>query len=284
MSLSESGLSASDVLALTNGNNDGFGGGFGGGWWLILFILLLTGGFGRGWGYGGGNGDSGSGMASMAVPYMLGNSYNADVQRGFDQSAVITALGNLSTAISSGFANQSVDACNKAMTMMQGMNDIQAQMANDRFNTITTLNGGHNAILQQMSTYEMARQQCCCDNKAAIADLKYTVATENCADRTALDNAVWTIGQKIDAGFNSMMEQRYQDKIDAKNEQIANLQRQLSAQELAASQANQTQQLYANNQAQTDRIMDFINPGYARPFYGNGFGNWGGCGCQTCAS
>lgn len=26
--------------------------------------------------------------------------------------------------------------------------------------------------------------QCCCDNKLAVADLKYTVATENCADRT----------------------------------------------------------------------------------------------------
>lgn len=49
MSLSDgSGLSATDIMALT-GNNDGFGGGFGGGWWVILFILLL---FGGGFGYG----------------------------------------------------------------------------------------------------------------------------------------------------------------------------------------------------------------------------------------
>ena len=276
MSLSESGLSASDVLALTSGNNDGFGNGFGGGWWVILFILLLGGGFG----WGNGN-NAGNGMANMAIPYMMGNSYNADVQRGFDQSAVITALGNLSTAVANGFANQSVDACNKAMNIMQGQNGIQMQMSNDKFDTISTLNNGHNAILQQMGVYEMARQQCCCDNKAAIAALSADIARENCADRTALDVAVWNLGQKMDAGFQGIKDQMYQDKLDAKNEQIADLQRQLSSQELAASQAQQNQAFFANNQAQTDRIMDFLNPPYARPFYGNGFNNWGGCGCQN---
>ena len=277
MSLTDSGLSASDVLALTANNNDGFGNGFGGGWWLILFILMLCGGWGGNWGNNAGNG-----MANMAVPYMMGQ--NSEVQRGFDQSATMTALSNLSMAVANGFAAQSVDSCNKAMAVMQGQNGILQQMANDRFNTITTLNGGHNAILQQMASYEMARQQCCCDNKAAIADLKYTVATENCADRTALDNAVWNLGQRMDAGFQGIKDQLFQDKLDAKNEQIANLQRQLSAQELAASQAQQNQALFANNQAQTDRIMDFLNPPYARPFYGNGFNNCGGCGCQNCAS
>lgn len=276
MSLSESGLSASDVLALTSGNNDGFGNGFGGGWWVILFILLLGGGFG--WGN---NANNANGMANMAIPYMMGNSYNADVQRGFDQSAVITALGNLSTAVAGGFASQSVDACNKAMAVMQGQNAILQQMGNDRFNTITTLNGGHNAILQQMANYEMARQQCCCDNKAAIAALSADIARENCADRTALDVAVWNLSQKMDAGFQGIKDQMYQDKLDAKNEQIANLQRQLSEQTLAASQAQQNQVLFANNQAQTDRIMDFLNPPYARPFYGNGFNSCGGCGCQN---
>ena len=265
MSLTDSGLSASDVLALTANNNDGFGNGFGGGWWLILFILMLCGGWGGNWGNNAGNG-----MANMAVPYMMGQ--NSEVQRGFDQSATMTALSNLSMAVANGFAAQSVDSCNKAMAVMQGQNGILQQMANDRFNTITTLNGGHNAILQQMASYEMARQQCCCDNKAAIADLKYTVATENCADRTALDNAVWNLGQRMDAGFQGIKDQLFQDKLDAKNEQIANLQRQ------------QNQALFANNQAQTDRIMDFLNPPYARPFYGNGFNNWGGCGCQNCAS
>ena len=181
MSLTDgSGLSASDVLALTANNNDGFGGnGFGGGWWLILFIIMMFGGWGNL-----GNAGAGNGVANMAVPYMLGQ--NSEVQRGFDQSAVMNGLNNLSMAVAQGFAAQSVDSCNKAMTIMQGQNGILQQMANDRFNTITTLNGGHNSILNQMANYEMARQQ---------------------------------------------------------NQFIA-----------------------ANNQMQTDTIMSFLNPPYARPF------------------
>lgn len=254
MSLTDgSGLSASDVLALTANNNDGFGGnGFGGGWWLILFILMMFGGWGN-WG----NAGAGNGVANMAVPYMLGQ--NSEVQRGFDQSATMNALNNLSMAVANGFAAQSVDSCNKAMTIMQGQNGILNQMANDRFNTITTLNGGHNAILQQMGNYEMARQQCCCENRAAIADLKYTVATENCADRTALDNAVWNLSQKMDAGFQKIVDMN-------KDQRIADLERQLAQQNLAASQAAQNLAIFANNQMQTDTIMNYLNPPYARAY------------------
>lgn len=261
MSLTDgSGLSASDVLALTANNNDGFGGnGFGGGWWLILFIIMMFGGWGN-WG----NAGAGNGVANMAVPYMLGQ--NSEVQRGFDQSATMNALNNLSMAVANGFGAQSVDSCNKAMTILQGQNGILNQMANDRFNTITTLNGGHNAILQQMGNYEMARQQCCCENRAAIADLKYTVATENCADRTALDTAVWNLSKQMSDGFQGIKDQMYQNKLDEKNEQILNLQRQLDQRDRAASQIAQNQFFAANNQMQTDTIMNFLNPPYARPF------------------
>ena len=34
------------------------------------------------------------------------------------------------------------------------------------------------------------QQNCCCENRAAVADLKYTVATENCADRAALSDGI----------------------------------------------------------------------------------------------
>lgn len=277
MSLTDgTGLSAADVLALTNGNNnDGFGN-FGGGWWVILFILLLGGGFGN-WGRNGYGNGSGNDMSNMAVPYILGNQSGSEVQRGFDQQAVITALGNLSTAVANGFAAVSVDSCNKAMANMQAINGVQMQMSNDKFDTISTLNNGHNAILQQMGTYEMARQNCCCENKAAIADLKYTVATENCADRTALDSATAQILQAINSGFQNQTMQNMQAQLDAErrvNDQLR-MENQLNA--FNVSQNAQTQQLYANNQAQTDRIMDYLNPPYARPFYSNN--GFGGCGC-----
>ena len=158
MSLGDgSGLSAADIMALAGKNNDGFGNGAGFGWWIILFILLLGGGFwgGRGFGYGGNGGGGNDGVAAMAIPYM----YNNGVQQGFDQSAIMTALNNLNTAIANGFAAMSVDSCNKAMANMQAINGVQMQMSNDKFDTISTLTNGHNAIMTQMGNYEMARQQ-----------------------------------------------------------------------------------------------------------------------------
>lgn len=275
MSLSDgSGLSATDIMALT-GNNDGFGNGFGGGWWVILFILLL---FGGGFGYGRGNGGNGNdgGFASMAVPYM----YNSGVQQGFDQSAVMTALGNLSTAVANGFANASVDSCNKAMANAQAINGVQMQMSNDKFDTISTLNNGHNAILTQMGNYEMARQQCCCDSKMATADLKATLLAEHCSDRADIASAMNDIENKMNAGFQGIKDQLFQNQLDAVKQENENLRMQAYMNNLAASQNAQTQALYANNQAQTDQIMSFLNPGYARPFFGWTQNQAQGCPCS----
>lgn len=256
MSLTDgTGLSATDIMALT-GNNDGFGNG-NSGWWIILLLLCLNGGFGN-WG----NQAAGGG----ALPYMM-NQTN-DIQNGFNQQAVMSALTALSTAMTTGFANASVDACNKAM-------NLSAQLSSDKFDTITTLNNGHNAILQQMGVYEMARQQCCCDSKAAIADLKSVILAENCADRTALDNSTRDIIQAINAGVQSLKDQSFQQQLDAERRENANLREQMNMMNLANSQAAQTAQLEANNQAQTAQIMNFMNPPYARPFYDNR----GGCGC-----
>lgn len=272
MSLTDgSGLSATDIMALT-GNNDGFGSGAGMGWWLILLILVLGGGFWGGRGNWGGNG-GGDGLSAMAVPYM----YNSGVQQGFDQSAIMTALGNLNTAIANGFAAASVDSCNKAMANMQAINGVQMQMSNDKFDTISTLNNGHNAILTQMGNYEMARQQCCCDSKMATADLKATLLAEHCSDRADIASAMNDIETKMAAGFQGVKDLLFQSKFDAVKQENENLRMQAYMNNLAASQNAQTQQLFANNQAQTDRIMDFINPGYARPFYG-----WPQMQPQTC--
>lgn len=275
MSLTDgTGLSATDIMALTGNNNDGFGSGFGGGWWVILFILLIFGGgWGRGWGAGNGGNGGTDAVAAMAMPYM----YNTGVQQGFDQSAVMTALSNLNTAVANGFAAASVDACNKAMATMQAINGVQMQMSNDKFDTISTLNNGHNSILNQMATYEMARQQCCCDNKMQIANMQATMLAEHCSDRAEVDRAMNQLSTQMNAGFQELKDLGYQSELNRVKQENENLRMQAYMNNLAASQNAQTQQLFANNQAQTDRIMDFINPGYARPFYG-----WPQMQPQTC--
>lgn len=185
------GLSAADIAAVT-GNNNGFGAfGGDGGAWLILVLLLFAAFNGNG-GWGNGGG----------VPY-------AGMQQGFDQQALMGSLG----AIQGSLAEMSTQNCS------------------NRFDIITTLNNGHNAILQQ------------------VADLKYTIASEACADRAA----VQAMGQSI-------LDKICQQEIDALKTQVANLQTQINLANLAASQNGQTAQLIADNNAQTMYLKQTLNP------------------------
>lgn len=90
---------------------------------------------------------------------------------------------------------------------------------------------------------------CCCENRLAIANLSADLAREACADRQAVNDGV----QKI-------LDQMCQDKIDAKNEKIAELQNQLTMANLAASQGQQTAQILADNARQTVALEQYLNP------------------------
>lgn len=186
---------------------------------------------------------------------MMANVDNG-VQRGFDQSAVMGALTGINSAISNGFADGAVAQCNQTASMLQGFSGLQMQMSNVGSNLT-------NVMMQN----EMARQQCCCDTKQAIADLKYTIATEACSDRAAVSAGVQTIIDKIN-----------QQELENLKAQNANLQTQINMQNLAASQATQTAQLVADNNAQTAALINRIAP-YPVPSYtvSNPYVN---CGCN----
>ena len=152
------GYSLADIAAAT-GNNGGFGfDGNGGAWILLLFILFLAGGWNNGNGYGGGNNEA---------TYIT-----SDVQRGFDQSALISGLNSITSTLNNGFANAEISRCNSQANVLQTLNNNQANLST------------------QLNTIAMNQQNCCCENRAGLADLKYTVATEACADRSAISDAL----------------------------------------------------------------------------------------------
>lgn len=202
------GMSPADLAAVL-GNRMGNGiGGFGGdgAWWLIvLFLFALSGG---GWGnFGGNNG------GAFAVPYMFNNTNN-DVQRGFDQQAIMGGLNAITAAVSNGFAGAEVSRCNAQTNLLQVMNGIS-----------------------------MALQNCCCENRANIADLKYTVATENCADRAAINEALNDLKTFTANGFQAINDKLCQQELDQlKAENIA-LQNQLNIATFRESQTAQTAQI-----------------------------------------
>lgn len=224
------------------------GGGYGGNgfmgdgsfWIIILFLFALMGGnWGNGFG-GGGNGGT--------VNYL-----NGDIQRGFDQQSVMGGINGLNSAIANGFANAEVSRCN-----------AQA-------NVLAALNNNSNAQMTAMNGLAMNLQNCCCENRAGLADLKYTVATEACSDRQAVNDGVRDIlaanAANTQSLINSMSDkvQGVMDKIcqlelEGKNQQIQALQTQLNMATLRESQTAQTAQILANNAAQTAALEQYLNP------------------------
>lgn len=162
------------------GNGGGFGDGFGNGWWIILLFLFAGGGFGWGNGFGGG------GNAAGFV--------NADVQRGFDQSAMMAGISGIQTTLASGFSD-----------MQNTINATQMADMNRSFDAQTSVLQGFNNLQGQLA-------QCCCDNRLATVQTQTVVQTEGAATRNA-----------IQTGVQMILDKMCQDKIDAKNEKIVEL-------------------------------------------------------------
>lgn len=225
---SNNGYSLADIAAATGNNDGGFGFNGDGAWVLILFILILAGGWGGYGGFGGGNAGT--------------NFVASDVQRGFDQSALINGLSGISSAINTGFSNAEVSRCNTQANILQTLNNNQGNLSN------------------QLNTIAMNQQNCCCENRAGLADLKYTVATEACADRAAVTDALRDVIASNTANTQAILDKLCQQEIDALKAQNQQLQMQGYLASLAASQNAQTGQILTDNAAQTTALLRALNP------------------------
>ncbi len=269
MSFTENGGNDLVMPVAPMGNGNGWGNGFGGdGWWVILFLFALMGNGGWG-GFGGGS----NGMAIW--PYFTAQNTDAGVQRGFDTAALTSQLAGINTNISNGFANAEVAGCNRAMDAMQTAYNNEIASLNRSFAAQTAVSQGFNDVQAQLAN-------CCCENRLATANLGADIAREACADRAAVSDA---LRQVLDANAlqtQKILDQMCQDKIDAKNEKIAELQNQLNMLNLAQSQTAQTAALLADNNRQTAVLEDYLNP-VARPAYivqnPNCCQQFQGCGC-----
>ena len=172
------------------GYGGGFGDGMGNGWWIILLFLFM--GFGNGFG-GGFGGNNAAGFVG------------ADVQRGFDQSAIVNGINNIQTSLS---GNQMADL-------------------NRSFDVQTSILQGFNGLQGQLS-------QCCCDNRLATVQTQNVVQTEGAATRLAIQ-------QQTQAILDKMCDQEI-EQLRAAN---VTLQNQLNMANLTASQTAQTQQIIA---------------------------------------
>ena len=273
MALSDENNMVMPVAPMYGGNSGGFGNFGGDGWWIILLLLACNGGWGFGGGFGGGYGNM---MLGYDFPWLLNgqNGINANTNAGFQNAMLNDGI----TSIRDGINGIQNSLCN-------GFAGVNQSVANGFAQAEIAANGRQMADMNQMFGIQSALQNCCCENRASIADLKYTVATENCADRAALSDGIREVIASNTASTQRILDQLCQDKIDAKNDTIAQLRQELLFARGQASQDVQTAELRANNATVANQLLSEMRscPIPAQPVYGSQpiftCGQNNGCGC-----
>ena len=209
------------------------GSGFGGenGWWVILFIILLFG-WGRN-GYGNNNG-------SVMDGYVLTSDF-ATVERKLDavNNGICDSTFALNNSINGGFATAELSRANQ-----------QA------------------ALMQQLTSMQMQNQECCCENRAAIAQVRYDMATQACDTRNTVNTAARDIIDNQNQNSRAILDFLTQNKmrdLESANQELR----------LAASQAAQNNYLIS-------QLRPCPTPAYitCNPWAGSSYGGCGtGCGC-----
>ena len=248
--MGENGLTAADVRSVVDASNgsypypvymnggNGFGNaGFGGDWvWLIL-ILALFGGFGgNGWGNGGFGGGFNNEYAwlSNGQKEIMSNTNN-----GFDTLHLSNQIEGVRDGIY-GISNQLCNCCS----------DMQATVNAGFANAETSANARQMANMQQSFNNQIATlqgfngvtSQLCdasAENRLGQANLTATILSENCADRAALQEGVRDIITASQNNTQKIIDEIFRDRLDEKDDKIAELNRQLQLAELKSSQTAQ---------------------------------------------
>lgn len=231
-----------------NGNNNGWGAE--GSWlWFIIVIFAIFGwgGFGNGFGGNGMNGGVGS-----------------EIQRGFDNQAVVSKLDGISNGLCDGF-----------YAVQNGMNGISTNILQTGFGIQQAINADTVANMQNTNALQSQLANCCCETREAIQGVNYNMATNTCALQNTMNSNTRDIIDSQNAGTRAILDYLCNEKISSLQAENSDLRR-------AASQDRQSALLTTQMAAQTQQIINAVNPS-AIPAYvvpnPNAYAY--GCGCNT---
>lgn len=238
----DSGFAEGYAVGQGNMNNGGGAWGYGAEWiWIIvLFALWQNGGFG----YGGNR-------SGIPENYALSTDF-ANIERKLDgvNNGLCDGFYAMNTGMLNGFAGVT--------------------------NAITT--GGYET---RNAISDVSRQisDCCCTTQRSIDGVNYNIATQF----GALNNTLCGLGRDIidnqNANYRAIHDELVANKIEAKNDRIAELTAQVNGLQLKASQ--EAQNAYLLNELKPCGKPAYIvpNPNCCYPYTVNGVGYNNSCGC-----
>lgn len=220
--------------------------------WFLIVVFAIFGGWGNGFGgFGGTNGGVGS-----------------EIQRGFDNQAVVSKLDGISNGLCDGFY-----AMNNSM--LTGFNGINTNIMQTGYGIQQAVNADTVANMQNTNALQTQIANCCCETREAIQGINYNLATNTCALQNTMNNNTRDIIDSQNAGFRSILDYLCQDKIATLTAENNDLRR-------AASQDRQNALLTAAMSTQTNQIIDAVRPTPVPSFpASNLYGYAYGCGCNT---
>lgn len=221
--------------------------------WFLIVVFAIFGGWGNGFGgFGGGtNGGVGS-----------------EIQRGFDNQAVISKLDGLSNGLCDGFY-----AMNNSM--LTGFNGINTNIMQTGYGIQQAVNADTVANMQNTNALQSQLANCCCETREAIQGVNYNMATNTCALQNTMNNNTRDIIDSQQAGTRAILDFLTNDKIATLQAENNDLRR-------AASQDRQNALLTTTMAAQTNQIIDAVRPTPVPSFpASNLYGYAYGCGCNT---
>lgn len=252
MSLSDGGVQATMPVAPVNSSNgNGLGWGGDGAWWIVLFLIFAAfGGWGNGFGFGGGNNGGG-----VVDGYVLASDFS-NIERKID---------SVNQGLCDGFYQQAQLVNGTNMAMANGFAQAELSRCNQQA-----------ALMQQLNNMAMQAQECCCENRAAIAQVRYDMATQACDTRNTVQNTTRDIIDAMNCGFRSIDQRLTAQELAAKDAKIAEQNQQLFGYQLAASQAAQNNYLVST-------LRPSPSPAYvvANPYCCNSGYNYGCGGCAA---
>ena len=220
--------------------------------WFLIVVFAIFGGWGNGFGgFGGANGGVGS-----------------EIQRGFDNQAVVSKLDGISNGLCDGFY-----AMNNSM--LTGFNGINTNIMQTGYGIQQAVNADTVANMQNTNALQSQLANCCCETREAIQGVNYNMATNTCALQNTMCNNTRDIIDSQQAGTRAILDFLTNDKIATLQAENNDLRR-------AASQDRQNALLTTTMAAQTNQIIDAVRPTPVPSFpASNLYGYAYGCGCNT---